>query len=302
MEIKGEEFIKKVHLQQEREELEQKLNELEDSEPLIGENSTILNETNSNKLEDTQLENIMLEEPKRKEEDNKKKYLILGLLLIILFLFTIIVIRLLSNDSKEDSFTSNNTDPIETIASTEESNIEENFQKIMNERIKKDSNEIKEDKDDFEERINGIKEVSNQEENNEKISESLVDETIKKIEAKVTPKEISKEVPKAVVEKVKEVKKVIPKKSVEALVNNISSSAPSGYFVQIGAFSKKPTPAYISKIRNANFKYKVHQVNVKGKLFNKVLIGPYSSRATASSQIENIKAKLKLNSAYVLKF
>ncbi|MFA9373782.1 MAG: SPOR domain-containing protein [Poseidonibacter sp.] len=55
-------------------------------------------------------------------------------------------------------------------------------------------------------------------------------------------------------------------------------------------------------MRDANLKYKIHQVEVKGKIFNKVLIGPYSSKASASENINDIKKKLNLSSAYVLKF
>ena len=301
MEIKGEEFIKKVHLQQERDELEQKLNELEEVHSTIGENSTVINENNENdsinNLDDTQLGNIMLEEPKTEDTDNKKKYLILGLILVILFLFTIIIIRLLSNDPSKDSFTSNQNDPIETNITSEDSSIEENFQKIMNERIRNENNEnINEI--NSEEKINEIEDEQEVIENDrEEISEDLLDETIKKIEAK--------EEPQKKIEVKPERKKVIeqtPKQSVQALVKNISSSQPKGYFVQIGAFSKKPSNSYINKIRNANLKYKIYQVTVKGKLYNKVLIGPYSSRASASKNIENIKNKLQLSSAYILKF
>jgi DedD protein len=113
MEIKGEEFIKKVQLQQEREELEQKLSELEEVQSSIGENTTIQNESVNEPI-DTELGNIMLDNPNSNEESNKKKYLILGLILVILFLLTIIVIRLLTDSSKEDTFTTNKTDPIET--------------------------------------------------------------------------------------------------------------------------------------------------------------------------------------------
>ena len=42
MQIKGEEFIKKVQIQQEREELERKLNELEEVEMSINTDSVIL--------------------------------------------------------------------------------------------------------------------------------------------------------------------------------------------------------------------------------------------------------------------
>ncbi len=300
MEIKGDEFIKKVQLQQEREELEQKLSELEEVQTSIGENTTIRNESVNEPI-DTELGNIMLDTPSSNEESNKKKYLILGLILVILFLLTIIVIRLLTDDSKEDTFTTNKTDPIETKTTTEDSNIEENFQKIMNERIQKNSQKEKEDSQEAnsEEKINAINAQNEPVKVEEQqTSNDILDETIKKIEAEIKPKkqEVKKVAPK------KEVVKKAPKKSVKELVKDISSSAPKGYFVQIGAFSKKPSNSYIAKIQNANLKYKIHQVDVKGKLFNKVLIGPYSSRASATGNIENIKKKLNLSSAYILKF
>ena len=291
MEIKGEEFIKKVQLQQEREELEQKLSELEEVQTSIGENNTIRNESINQPI-DTELGNIMLDNPTSNEESNKKKYLILGLILVILFLLTIIVIRLLTDDSKEDSFTTNKTNPIETKMTTEDSNIEENFQKIMNERIQKNTVNEKANSEELnsEEKIDAINEQKEPIQVEEtQTSNDILDETIKKIEAEIKPKK-------------QEIKKVAPKQSVKDLVNDISSSAPKGYFVQIGAFSKKPSSSYINKIQNANLKYKVHQVEVKGKLYNKVLIGPYSSRASATDNIEDIKKKLNLSSAYILKF
>lgn len=296
MEIKGEEFIKKVQLQQEREELEQKLSELEEVQTSIGENNTIQNESTNPPI-DNELGNIMLDNPGVNEESNKKKYLILGLILVILFLLTIIVIRLLTDTSKEDNFTANKTDPVEAKITKEESNIEENFQKIMNERIKKDNVEKEITSEEKIDAINEEKEI--EEEVETQNSNEILDETIKKIEAQITPEK--KPVVKKVVQK-KVVEKKETKQSVKELVKNISSSAPKGYFVQIGAFSKKPSNSYISKIKNANLKYKIHQVEVKGKLYNKVLIGPYSSRASANENIENIKSKLNLSSAYILKF
>lgn len=296
MEIKGEEFIKKVQLQQEREELEQKLSELEEVQTSIGENNTIQNESTNPPI-DNELGNIMLDNPGVNEESNKKKYLILGLILVILFLLTIIVIRLLTDTSKEDNFTANKTDPVEAKITKEESNIEENFQKIMNERIKKDNVEKEITSEEKIDAINEEKEI--EEEVKTQNSNEILDETIKKIEAQITPEK--KPVVKKVVQK-KVIEKKETKQSVKELVKNISSSAPKGYFVQIGAFSKKPSNSYISKIKNANLKYKIHQVEVKGKLYNKVLIGPYSSRASANENIENIKSKLNLSSAYILKF
>lgn len=139
MQIKGEEFIKKVQIQQEREELERKLNELEEVEMSINTDSVILERNNNIEQNEHELDNIMLGSSNYSNEDNKKKYLILGIVLVVLFLLTIIIIRLLTNDSavKEDQFTSNSANSTEMKKLSESDNIEENFQKIINERVKK---------------------------------------------------------------------------------------------------------------------------------------------------------------------
>lgn len=297
MEIKGDDFLKRIQVQQERDELEQKLNELEEVESSIPPKTA---PQMPEQDDDQELGNIMLENSSSNEQ-NKKKYLVLGLVLVVLFLLTIIIIRLLTDSSKEDPFTADKTESLEIAKSQEESNIEENFQKIMNDRVKK-NNELKQDEVNAEEKLNAIN--PKVEEKKESITNDDLDETIKKIEEK-KKEVVRKPEPVRVVKKEeprKVVKKEEPKKSIKDLVQSTSSAAPKGYFVQIGAFSKKPSNKYINNIRNAGLKYKVYQVEVKGKLYNKVLIGPYSSRASAKQNIEDIKKKLNISSAYVLKF
>ena len=199
---------------------------------------------------------------------------------------------------------------------SENNNIEENFQKIINERVKKDSNEpmIPENALSTEQRLQALQQVNNegtqereiiQEEEPANISNETIDETIRKIEEKKT---VQKEQVKQPVEKktpvVKETveKKVETKKSVRDLVDNSSSEMVNGFFIQVGAFTRKPSDSYINTIRNAKFKYKIYQEEVKGTIYNKVLIGPYSTRAAAAENIEDVKQKLDLSSAFIVKF
>ena len=328
MQIKGEEFIKKVQLQQEREELERKLNELEEVEMSIQDEPVILSRSINNninevdndvEMNDHELNNIMLGSSNNSNEENKKKYLILGIVLVVLFLLTIIIIRLLSGDStKEDQFTSNNANSSEIKKLSENSNIEENFQKIINERVKKDSAapmvpEIaKADENKVENTqqaaLNTLEgnETIQQDEAPSTISNEALDETIKKIEEKKAvqkEKVVEKVTKKEPVQKEKVVeKKVEEKKSTRAVAETSSSDMSKGYFVQIGAFSKKPSDSYINTIRNENFKYKIYQTEIKGTLYNKVLIGPYSSRAAANQDIDAIKEKLSVTNAFIVKF
>lgn len=326
MQIKGEEFIRKVQLQQEREELERKLSELEEVQISISSNNdnpAVFEKVTQAEPNEHELDNIMLGSTNINNEDNKKKYLILGIVLVVLFLLTIIIIRLLTNDpNKEDQFTSNNANSSEIKKLSENSNIEENFQKIVNERVKKDSNEpmIPENSTSTDQKLerlqqqisqNNQEEEISQEEAPSNISNETLDETIKKIEEKKgikkeknTEQTVEKKVPITKQQNEKEIveKKAEPKKVLKEVEESTSSDMAKGYFVQIGAFTKKPSDSYVTTIRNAKFKYKIYQDTIKGVTYNKVLIGPYSSKAAASENIEDIKEKLNVSSAFVVKF
>lgn len=326
MQIKGEEFIKKVQLQQEREELERKLSELEEVEMTIQEDPVILSRSINNDINnnmepnDHELNNIMLGgAATNANEENKKKYLILGIVLVVLFLLTIIIIRLLSGGAtKEDQFTSSNAESSEMKKLSENSNIEENFQKIINERVKKDSSApmIPEIAKTTDEKLENLQQNAEnnltgnetiQEEAPAVITNETLDETIKKIEEKKTvqkekvvqKKEVAK---KEIVEKEIVEKKTETKKTVKTLAESPSADVSKGYFVQIGAFTKKPSDSYINEIRNGGFKYKIYQIEIKGTIYNKVLIGPYSTRGSAGQDVDNIKEKLKVSNAFIVKF
>jgi len=338
MQIKGEDFLKKVQLQQEKEELERKLTELDESRISInsinlGNNlnnayRNIEEETPSinlnrnsmnNQFEDEphEFDNIMLENPTfgTTGEDNKKKYLILGIVLVVLFLLTIIIIRLLTSDSKkEDPFTSNNQSSSEMKTLSENSgNIEDRYQRILDDKAKKDSIEPSTNQqiNSSNDRLDMIKETKEEAKlaQNENFSDSSIpnetlDETIKKIEEKKQTPKTSETTPAASTKTQAE-----PKKSIRDLVegNAVAKSTNqeatgSGYFIQIGAFSKRPSESYLKNITNQGFKYKVIQEDVKGSTFNKLLIGPYSSRAAASNDVSAVKNKLNIQNTFIVNY
>jgi DedD protein len=359
MQIKGNEFLKNVQKKQEREELEKRLQELKASNEnsyIVEEPQTITQQApfmqqestnpyqnsfeqnsfeqnlqnNPNLNSQHELDNIMLGASAFSNEDNKKKYIMLGVVLVVLFLLTIIIIRLLTSDSpKEDSFTSNGAKSSES-KSLSSNNVEENFQKIINERAKKDNEQmIDPSRLSTEERLNNIQ--TTQENTgqtqvqqhtpettpNQTISNETIDDAMKKVEEKKAKQvqNIQQPTKTEVVKKEPAVQKTEAKKSVKDLManesnssnvnntTNTSDSAPSGgYFVQVGAFSKKPSDSFINKIRSGNLKYKIYQHEVNGVLYNKVLIGPYSSKDAASQNIQNIKTTLDVANAHVVKF
>ena len=335
MQIIGDDFVKKVQLKQEKEELEKKLSELDETRISMGninltnnlnnaykgiDNNDDMNEMNRlqqniNYDDSNEFDNIMLNQ-QQGGEDNKKKYLILGIVLVVLFLLTIIIIRLLTSDSKkEDPFTSNNQSSSEMKTLSENSgNIEDRYQRILDDKAKKDSTEpvVNQQINTSNDRLDMIKETKEEAKlaQNENFSDSSIpnetlDETIKKIEEK---KQNPKTSETSVAPSTKT--QTEPKKSIRDLVEgnapakstNQEATGGSGYFIQIGAFSKRPSEAYLKNITSQGFKYKVIQEDVKGSTFNKLLIGPYSSRAAASNDVSAVKNKLNIQNTFIVNY
>ena len=336
MQIIGDDFVKKVQLKQEKEELEKKLSELDETRISMGninltnnlnnaykgiDNNDDMNEMNRlqqniNYDDSNEFDNIMLNQ-QQGGEDNKKKYLILGIVLVVLFLLTIIIIRLLTGDSKkEDPFTSNNQNSSDMKTLSENSgNIEDRYQRILDDKAKKDSSEpssTNQQINSSNDRLDMIKETKDETKlaQNENFSDSSIpnealDETIKKIEEKKqTPKTAETSVAPSTKTQAE------PKKSIRDLVEGNATAksttqeatGDSGYFIQIGAFSKRPSESYLKNITSQGFKYKVIQEDVKGNTFNKLLIGPYSSRAAASNDVSSVKNKLNIQNTFIVNY
>jgi len=312
MEIRGEDFVKKVQLKQEEQENKQRLNEIKDAqgnhEGQKGENTP----TSSPELdkevqmqEEQEYDDIMLDGNSSSNSKDKRKYIILGLILIILFLLTIIIIRLLSNNFSEGSSFSKteNTQTQKVLNdSNNNSNIEEEYQKLINEKLKN----IKEEKEK-EGIVKEVEEKPNLNEEKDKIIEPLVQNTKSEIlEAEKPEKIIKKELAKPKIFETKKAEKPekITKQQISKKVSKTSTitSKPSGIFVQIGAFLKMPSKEYLNSIEKKGFKYKIYKVSINKKLFHKVLVGPYKSRVRAKLAIKNIKKKLNISSTFIATF
>jgi DedD protein len=307
MEIRGEEFIKKVQLKQEKEEIEQRLNEISNAESTFEEPRQSVPPRLDREVEiqeEQEYSDIMLGKSPSSNEINKKKYLVLGLILVILFLLTIIVIRLLTNDSASDnSFSKSKESHTEKVLENE--NIEEQYQKIINEKLKN----IKEEKE--QELVN--EEIVDEKLNLKKIEEKEIEEVIKESKADVfnvkkkekvyTPKpKVALTEPTLKKQKIeKKIVKPVVKKTTSAKSSTVTTK-PKGTFVQVGAFSKMPSSKYLKEVTSKGFKYKVYKVTINNKLFHKILIGPYSSRGSAKLATEDIKKKLNISGAFILTF
>jgi DedD protein len=320
MQISGDDFLKKVQLKQEGEELKRKLNELNQAESNM-QNLNLSNSLNSAYNSDNSYEeiqrlqnNIELEnsndefdslilEKRSNRSDNKKKYLMLGAILLVLFLLTVVIVGLLSNkDKKGDPFMPQDSSSSDTNIS-KESSIEESYQKILDDTNRKSAEQSLEDlkENDSLDNLNSIKEIVEEPKETTITNEDL-DKTIQKIEEKksVAPvvKVEEKKAPSTQNEPKKSIRELVEGKSTQNSATKAvetTTSTSKGFYVQIGAFKNRPDSAYLQKIKQNGFEYKI----IEESNLNKLLIGPYSSRANANTQMPNIKTKLNIQSAFI---
>lgn len=286
MEIKGNNFIKNVQIKQEKDQIQQRLDEIEQENPSMQEDSSFQNEMKNIDIEEKELGDIMLDnQAPRTQGAKKKKYIVLGLILIVLFLLTVVTIKVLSTDeSTDNSF----VEPIQEEISQEEvlnnDNIEEQYQKIINQKLQN----IKDKNVKLNDSIN--------------IEKTQADEI--KLVKKVNEVEVKKvkEIKKEILE-IKEEKVFVPKvkKVLKKVVKKTPVSKPSGYFVQVGSFTKQPSSKYLNNITKQGYEYRLYEVLVKGKTFTKVLVGPYNNRSDAKANLKSIQNKLKSSGAWIIK-
>lgn len=328
MEINGKEFMRNVSIEQDKERLlaeHKKLEQMKRDAKMrdesyqnetTQENNSAYVDLSMNKTppQDENQENIIEDLMLTPEDPNKtkKKYIILGFGLILLFIITILVIRLISNSETKEKLENINpqTNAIVTDKILDKIDTNEEYQKVID-------------------RKNALDEVAKLEKAKSENMEINIPN-----EAAITPTPIVIDTPKPKVEpkrdlfgldktetQVKKVieKKIEPKKIVKKEVQvqvkkqtiiepakqtnfTQKTATVSGYFVQIGAFTKAPSKALVNDIVKKGYNYKVHQMNIKGKLYNKVLIGAYPSREVALKDIEKIRKDFKNPNAYILKF
>jgi DedD protein len=328
MEIKGEDFLRNVQMKQEKENLETRLEEL-DNTLNTQSNSSYAYEEQMQQAEN-ELDDIMLGSKASTPSNttNKKKYIILGLSLVVLFLFTIILFKFIGTKSENPSNLVNNEEKLSQDKTLSDDNIEQQYQKIINEKLQniKDQNQKTEvEKKSSKESLN----LASIEKEEQKVKPNINAKDLKKTkELKKDIFEISngkpvtkpkKQVPKSKpIKAKKEIEKilvtpkkqpVIPKKTVTKAplvkaqkVSKTTTTKPKGTFVQIGAFSKPINPKYLKEITDKGLQYVLYKVVINGKLYTKVLIGPYRNRAHAKTEEPSIKKKLQINNAFVLSF
>lgn len=333
MEVDGKEFMRNVALEQDKERLrreqeklealkresvyrQQQQQRLEDEDQPAYVDLSLGSFENKKASPEPTIEDIMLEP----EDPNKqkKKYILLGLALILVFVITILVIRVVSNSDTElatNDVQTNEQKEFTADAILDKIDANEDFQKAL------ETKEVQKEVQAFEQQR------ATEEPKFQHPDEAMIEKTSPLLIEKQQPQEPPRKDPlgldsepieKTVMAPQKEevqpaqnvvkTKNVVAEKTVKvetkapAVSPAKTSSNVSGYYIQVGAFTKQPAKALLDQITKSGYSYTIYPVNVKGTLYNKVIIGPYPTKATATNDLPLVKQKLSKPGAYVLKF
>lgn len=334
MRIDGKEFLRNVGIEEDKqnlkkaqEKLDEQKREFKHQEPGFFDNdpsedeSVSLNISSSPNLENNDFNNLHdIKLDPGANSNNKKKYIILIASLILLFIITIVIIRLISNSQEEDKLAQSASSTMAIEKDNQLNNIktDEEYENIIQKQ--EDKLHFKQETPMEKKEIilpEPVKEkapVKIEPKKSDAPQKDLFGLT-KETAAAAKPQETQKTVEKTVEKKKEEVKKVFQqidkpaakKQAVETpkVTNFVKKektiTANNGYFIQVGSFSKKPSDSFLNNITKKGYKYKIHQTDVKGKRYNKVLIGVYPSYNTAKKDLGKVRKDLKAPGAYILK-
>lgn len=297
MEIKGDEFLKNVQLKQEEEILRQKLGEFDNLRQNTNSNPYSKEYVNTDPYNDNELGDILLQNSNNDHQDNKKKYIVLGIALVLLFVITIVIIRLISTESSSNDAKPQEQTVLEQDKALNDDKIQQEYQQILNDKLKKVDGAMTQLPDSANA---DIKTLETQEESlpakEEQVANPL---NIKEEPATVEETEPeTKPVAKAVKKEVAEPKATPTTKPTATKTQ--TTTAAKGLFVQIGAYSQKPTDKFLSDIEEKGFHYKLYSVTVKGQELTKLLIGPFKSRTDAENNLSSIRKTFGAPGAFIL--
>lgn len=333
----GEDFLRNVSIEQEKSELIDRQNQLEQQKRNSFEEN--MNYSNNNMPDDDYVDfeedeekskvfDLKLDSNSEKKVSPVKKYIILSVGLLIIFVLIVIGLRVRSNKSEEAKL--NNSKIEEQKIKQQEpeevgnrvNNIEDYRRRMDEDKNIDKKNILLPEQEDYKKPTIEEKSIKEKPKNNDIFElnkkKEEEQERIKKQQDLKIKKELEaerKRIKELEAKKLRE-KKIVKKEKVikETKKRKLSSVPPAeeknldstsdlgGYYIQIGAFSKKPNRKFKNNIVKKGYYYKIYEVDVKGKTFYKVLIGPYPVKSLALKVISKVKKEFHNQNAYILKF
>lgn len=198
----------------------------------------------------------------RSNQSKKIVFLIISIVVLVIAIIAIII-SMLSNEDKPETIVLNKGQENVGVAIPQDSNILNNV-------------EINEKEEDKFERI--VEEIKAQYQQNntpiEKQPSAMPKATIPVKQPEKKPAAVNRQ-PKAPQQQVRVVNR-----------SNNGDIATSGYYLQVGAFSKAPNKDFIDRMNM--YSYRVQEILINSKVITRYLIGPYKSRAEAQKDYANV--------------
>ncbi len=218
-----------------------------------------------------ELSNISLTDSNEDGNANNKKYILLAIALVLLFAITIIIIRFISNSNNDTLIEDTSVNTIKQDNILEGIDPEQKYREIIQKRVEtlKQEEQLKaiEAKEDI------------------KMNAPIVTDT-EDIQDSVPTKQDKKR------------EKEFKAPTAKTVILN-SSNKLDGSFIQLGAFSNYPKKQYINNIKDKNYDVVIHKVEVNGKYYHKVLIGPFESQQVSRSKLSTIREELNSPKAFI---
>lgn len=331
MEVNGKEFLRNVGIEEDKQSLEkeqkkldeQKRNSIKKDDGYFQEDPTdegvSVNISSDSTLKQDDFNNLYdIKLNPDANSSNKKKYLILIASLILLFIITIVIIRVISNSDEQNKL--QEQQPTQSLEKDNQLNsikTDEQYQEIIKKDEKLDFtqpdpiNQVQEKKElILPEPVKEAPPVNIESVKNTQTKKDIFGiekkESVQKTPSQTTAvqekEKLKQKLKDSLKQKVQTKKQVVlPPPEVKNFVKPANASNPKGYFIQIGSFTKKPASSYLKNITSKGYSYTLHKVTIKGKEYNKLLIGAYPSHGTAKKNLSKIKKDLKAPGAYILK-
>ncbi len=141
----------------------------------------------------------------------------------------------------------------------------------------------------------------------EVVHEALVEEEAVVIETRTPQPKVVAPVaevkPKKVIQQVAEKKPVVQKKTAptKPKASYTKHVVHGKHYIQVGSFAQyAPNKKFLRKITGNGYSYTYYKVTVNGKPLNKVIIGPFNSKAEARKALSTIRKRIE-KGAFIVK-
>jgi len=294
----GDEFIQNVEITKEQMKLQEQIDSLnkKKQQTSFSSSNEEINDINISKEKNNgfdDLDNIIL----TNKTNNKQKYLVFGFALVLLFLITIIIIKLMQEPNTQNNF--DTTNDIEEV-------VNDNLQ-TTNKKINKslDIDKIIQSEDPIKQKDEQEKDKQKTTQDNSSDIFGIAKKPIKQVTKDTTTKIIKKNIPiekKVIINKKQIIQKnPIKEINLEKKFKSKSIVKPTGYFIQVGAFTKQPDKRLLKTLKNNHLTYILHKMKIKGRLYTKVLVGHYKNIKDAKKDLKMVQKIVHNKYAYVLR-